>query len=59
MTGETLPLRPLSRLEDDEGLFLESDSTKEFLNMAADVKFSKRIEAADVDGMSPRLSSKL
>ena len=59
VTGETLPLRPLSRFEDDEGLFRESDSTNEFLSIAADVKFSNSNEAAEVVGKSPRLSSML
>ena len=60
VTGETLPLRPLSRLGVDVGLLLESDSTNEFLSMAAEVKFSSRSEAAtDVEGMSPLLSEEL
>ena len=57
VTGDTLPLRPLSKLEADEGLLLDSDSTNEFLSIAADVRFSSKSEAADdVDGKSPLLS---
>ena len=36
VTGETLPLRPLSMLDIEEGLLRERDSTNEFLSMAAD-----------------------
>ena len=36
VTGETLPLLPLSMLDIEEGLRRERDSTNEFLSMAAD-----------------------
>ena len=58
VTGETLPLLPLSMLDIDEGLLRERDSTNEFLSMAADWRFSRRSEVAtDGDGMSPDLLS--
>ena len=36
VTGDTLPLRPLSILDEADGLLRERDSTNEFLSIAAD-----------------------